>query len=171
MKLLAGLLVTFSLMVLTPSCLAASDYVLPYPGPMPGNKLYQLEQVIDRLSRYWAFGNFSRHQYERRLADKKLVEAKTLFEYRQYLLATEALEESSHHFENSLVFLEKAENQGKDISQKLTTLKSASEKHQEVLTDLKAELPEKFDWRPENDSSITLNIGQLIDQAVSIREI
>ncbi len=52
---------------------AASSYVLPYPGLMPGHRLYPIKQVFDRVYQVFVFGNFAKHKYELGLADKKLI--------------------------------------------------------------------------------------------------
>ena len=66
---------------------AESQYVLPYPSAMPGSFLYKLNLVQEEILRYWYFGDFGQFKYNLGLSDKYLVEAKTLFEYKQYLLA------------------------------------------------------------------------------------
>lgn len=158
-------------LLITQRTLAASPYVLPYPGLMPGHRLYKIKQVFDQLSRFWAFGSFSRHKYELKLADKKLVEAKVLFEYQQYLLASQALSDSDRHFRKAIYYLEKAENEGKDISQKMANLEAAAEKHKEVLGNLKGTLPEQFLWQPEKRKATELNLESAITEAIKIREI
>lgn len=151
------------------SALAASSYVLPYPGLMPGHKLYKIKQVFDRLYYFWVFGNFSHHRYELSLADKKLVEAKVLFEYQQYLLGSQALSDSNKHFQGAVDYLNKAEKEGKDISQKIMVFKAAAEKHQEVLEKLKQDLPEQFLWQPEKREATELLIKKSLDEAIEIR--
>lgn len=158
---------TFALAVL----LVAPSYVLPYPGLMPGNRLYRLKAIADRVGQFWAFGSFSRHKYELNLADKKLVEAKVLFEYQQYPLASKALRESNDHFQKAVGFLDQAEKEGKNISQKKQNLKAAAEKHKEVLGKLKKELPEEFLWQPEKKPAEKLKIHQSLEEAIKIREI
>ena len=165
------ILVFLFFLLITQKTLAASSYVLPYPGLMPGHRLYRVKQVFDQLSRFWAFGNFSCHQYELKLADKKIVEAKVLFEYQQYLLALSALSESDQHFQKAVYYLERAEKEGKDISQKMINLKAAAEKHKEVLETLKKELPEEFLWQPEKKEATELNLESAITEAIKIREI
>jgi len=158
-KKISNLLVTFSLLI----------YVLPYPGLMPGNRFYRLEQIADRVGQFWAFGSFSRHKYELNLADKKLVEAKILFEYQQYPLALQALESSNQHFQKAKAYLERASKEGKDISQKMINLKAAAEKHKEVLETLKKDLPEEFLWQPEKKPAEKLRIHQFLEEAIKIR--
>lgn len=161
----------FFLSIFAPKIWATSDYILPYPSFMPGHKLYFLEQIVDCLSYYWAFGNFARFKYELNLADKKVIEAKTLFEYRQYLLATKALSKSNQHFQKASLYLIKAEAEGKDISQKLANYQLAGNKHREVLKGLKEELPEDFLWQPENQETTRLDLERQIEEAIEIRAI
>jgi len=163
-------LVFLFLLLTSQEVLAASPYVLPYPGLMPGNKLYKVKQVFDQLYRFWVFGDFAGHQYELKLADRKLVEAKILFEYQQYLLGVKALTDSNQHFQRAVDYL-KAEKEGKDISQKRTNLENAAQKHQEILEGLSQILPKEFLWQPEKKEATKLKIESAIKEAIGIREI
>lgn len=151
--------------------LVFSAYVLPYPGLMPGNKLYRVKQVLDKIVQVWSFGTFSRHKYELNMADKKLVEAKVLFEYQQYPLAIKALQDSNDHFQQAGKFLEQANRESKDIVQKEVVYKSAAKKHQELLKILASSLPEKFVWQPEKKPASELNLKSALEEAIKIREI
>lgn len=149
---------------------AQSDYVLPYPSFMPGSKIYVLQEIKNSLLKYWYFGNFGQFTYSLKQSDKFLVEAKTLFEYKQYLLAGQALDKSNFFFEQTFIFLSKAELENKDISQKKEILKNASIKHKEILTNLEKDLPESFVWSPEKSSPTKIEIKQNIKDAIEIRE-
>ena len=151
--------------------LVFSAYVLPYPGFMPGNKIYRLKQIADYVGQYWAFGSLTRYKYELSLADKKLVEAKTLFEYSQYPLALKALLDSDWHFQQASNYLTQAKKEGKDITQKETLFKSAAQKHIEVLKQLEQNLPESFLWQPEKKDSLVLEIRNALEAAIKIREL
>lgn len=146
-------------------------YVLPYPGFMPGNRIYQLKQVFDKIAQYWAFGSFSRHKYELNLADKKLVEAKILFEYNQYPLAIKALSDSNRHFQQASNYLTQAKEEGKNITQKELLFKSAAQKHLEVLKQLEQNLPESFLWQPEKKTATQLNLRSVLEEVIKVREI
>ncbi len=115
------------------------------------------------------FGNFGKFDYNLSLSDKYLVEAKTLFDYKQYLLAYKALEKSNHYFLNTAPYLQKATEEGRDVSQKKAIFRLASEKHREVLQDLIKTVPQIFVWKPEKISSTTLDIKNLIDISIRIR--
>jgi len=157
--------------LLLAAVLISSPYVLPYPGLMPGNKLYPVKQIFDKLMQYWAFGSFSRYKYELALADKKLVEAKTLFEYQQYPLALKALVDSNVHFQQASKFLEQAKREGKNITQKEDIYKLAAKKHQEVLENLEHILPASFIWQPEKKSASKLELKAVLEEAIRLREI
>lgn len=149
---------------------ADSDYVLPYPSSMPGSAFYKLYLFKDVLLKYWHFGDYGQFIYNLKQSDKYLVEAKTLFEYKQYLLAYRSLEKSNRHFQNTIPYLLSAKNHKKSISNNVLILRQASLKHQEALTKLKNELPEEFTWSPEKAPKETLKIKQLINNSIALRK-
>jgi len=149
---------------------AQSDYVLPYPSQMPGSKFYKINQAIEKLSYYWYFGNFGKTYYYQRLSDKYLVQAKTLFEYKQYLLAYKSLLKSNQYFEKIYPYLVSAKKEGKDISEKQEIFRQESLKHLEELNKLKNSTPEEFLWTPEKAKPTRLNIRSLIDASENIRK-
>lgn len=163
------LLVIFLSVFFAPQVNAQSPYVLPYPGAMPGNKIYKLNLIKEKLEEYFYFGNFSKFSYNLKYSDKYLVEAKTLLEYKQFLLGESALKKSDSYFKKLPLNLDKAKNEGKDISQKKEILKNASQKHIEVLGELRKEVPEKFNWQPEKVNSTFINLWTDIEISISKR--
>lgn len=149
----------------------AAVYALPYPGLMPGHRLYPAKQVFDRVYRHFVFGSFASHKYELGLADKKLVEAKVLFEYQQYLLAIKALEESDLHFKKAIDYLLSAEIEDKNSQVKTANLQAASDKHREILTTLVGQTPAEYLWQPEKSKAQPLAIHQYLQKAIIIRQI
>lgn len=149
---------------------ASSSYVLPYPSTMPGGINYQLHVAWGKISRYWYFGNFGQFAYHLKESDKYLVEAKTLFEYQQYLLGYKALQKSNDYFLQTLPHLEKAKREEKDITQKHSMLHEASLKHSEILQKMQDETPAVFNWSPEKNPSSLLTIHQLIQKSLKERE-
>lgn len=146
-----------------------SGYVLPYPGIMPGNKLYKLNTIIEELEKYFSFGDFSKFKYNLKQADKYLVEAKTLFEYGQYALAVQSLKKSDSYFNNLQPLLVMARKNNKDTSEKKVVLKLASQKHTELLTNLIKELPAEFTWQDEKKLPIRLLIRQELNNSIKVR--
>ena len=104
------------------------------------------------------------------MADKYLVETKTLFEYKQYLLGYKALKKSDQYFVNILPSLIRAKKNGKNISQKEVIFTEASKKHIEVLQGMIGSVPEVFIWEPEKSISTKLNLRIALDISIQLRE-
>ena len=102
------LIILFVFSIIPQPLFAEASYVLPYPSAMPGSKFYKLHQLFEKFEKYWYFGNFSNFHYNLKYSDKYLVEAKTLFEYKQYLLAYQALKKSNSFFLKTKQSLENA---------------------------------------------------------------
>src|SRR5438876_8559854 len=98
----------------TPLCTVHADYVLPYPSFMPGNKFYKISKIIETFEKWWYWGSIGQTKYNMQLADKYLVEAKTLFEYKQYFLALKALRQSDAYISKVPLFINQARNEKKD---------------------------------------------------------
>lgn len=156
-------------MLLSPSKIYADEYVLPYPSDMPGSKLYTLGQIVEYISKYWYFGDFAQFEYNLNLSDKYLVEAKILFEYKQYLLALDALNKSNSYFTRLEDNLTQASRNGKEISKKKEILQNASQKHRETLTQIKLIIPETSLWVTEQSSPKELFLHNSINNALNIR--
>lgn len=124
-------------------------YTLPYPSYMPGHRLYKVSRIFDSLKSYWYWGTIAQSKYHRSLSDKYLVEAKTLFEYKQYLLAVDALNRSNEHI--------------KTFSHEQMKI------HRDVLEQLKQALPKEFLWQPEKQTSTLLPLHKLLDEAIKLR--
>ena len=163
------LLFLILILTLTSYVFAESNYVLPYPSAMPGSKFYQISLVWGELKKYWYFGNFGQFKYNLKESDKYLVEAKTLLEYRQYLLGHKALKKSDSYFIQTLPYLLNAQSENKNIDQNRFILRQAALKHIEALEKLKLIIPRTFIWQPEKSLPTTLNLESLIKESVAIR--
>lgn len=164
--------IMFTLIMVSTSFLWASsvfaDYVLPYPSFMPGNKVYKISRLVDTLKQYWNFGNIAQIKYHMALSDKYLVEAKTLFEYNQYLLAVDALHRSNIQFSLIPAHIAAAKQEGKDITVFETMVRDEAAKHKQVLNNLILTTPETFIWKPEKDQETTLSIRAEIQKAITV---
>lgn len=137
---------------------------------MPGNKLYTLSRILDKVQGFWSWGNIAQERYHLGLADKYLVEAKTLFDYEQYLLAVDALQRSNQQYQLVGPYIINAQKQGIDIKDIQYTFSASEEKHEEILDMIKQEVPPVFVWTPEKDKPTNLPLDQLIDEAMAIRK-
>jgi len=135
---------------------------------MPGNKIYRISRIVDQLKKYWYFGNIAQVKYHLGLSDKYLVEAKTLFEYKQYLLAVDALARSSDQFSQIHQYVTKAETQGKDMQFFKKMIADASAVHRNVLEQLLLVTPQEFEWSPEKMNSERLFIKSNLLNAMSV---
>ncbi len=147
----------------------SAEYVLPYPSFMPGNKMYRVSRIMDTLKHYWYRGTIAEIRYRLGLSDKYLVEAKTLFEYKQYLLATDALARSDAALAGMTSLIEQGTGEGKDMSGQKTVLIEAMKTHLSVIESMKQWLPSEFQWTPEKAAATDLSIGFMLDTSMQIR--
>jgi len=148
---------------------AVSSYVLPYPSAMPGSVFYKLNLIQEELLKYWYFGDFGQYKYNLQQSDKYLVEAKTLFEYKQYFLGVNALNKSNKFFSEIFPTLIQAKANNKNIAEKQQEYDDARSKHIEVLRKMRNDVPEKFEWKPEKQKVTVLDLAIIIDYSIDIR--
>ena len=161
------LLISYCLFFI-PSVNAA--YVLPYPSYMPGNKMYRISRVVDQLKKYWYFGNIAQIKYHLELSDKYLVEAKTLLEYKQYLLGVDALKRSDVEFQQLPDFVAKAEKENKNMKNFISLIIEAATMHISVLSTLESTVPMQFIWTPEKEKPTELNLKYIVHSSIEIRK-
>lgn len=149
---------------------AESSYVLPYPSSMPGSFVYKFRGVEEALLPYWYFGNISSFIYNLKQSDKYLVEAKTLFEYKQYLLGYRALEKSDMYYKNSYPYLKKAKTAGDNISDKLALFREATLEHEEQLASMHEMTPSRVLWSPEKALPTDLLLHRAIEESIALRK-
>lgn len=163
-------------LLLTTYCLlfivrpAFAGYVLPYPSYMPGNKLYKISRVVDDIKKYWFFGTIAKTKYYLALSDKYLVEAKTLFEYKQYVLALDALDRSNKYAQRLREQIARAKQENNDISSMLPIIGEYVVVHESTLNILKNQLPTEILWQPEKQAPVLLPLHALIGEAIEKRK-
>ncbi len=167
----SALLALIIFLIFSTSVFAEASYVLPYPSAMPGSKFYKLHQIYEKAEKYWYFGAFSNFHYNLKYSDKYLVESKTLFEYKQYLLAIQSLEKSNSYFVNTKLSIDSAKSNNKNTKEKEGILKNASIKHKEVLNQIKSIAPQEFDWNPEKGKPTKILIKDKIEESIKIRNL
>lgn len=144
-----------------PVSIAFADYMLPYPSYMPGNKLYTLSRFFDEVGRIWNFGMIAGTKYALHLSDKYLVEAKTLFEYQQYLLGLDALQRSDEELKALGL---------RNTEQLEHMFREAMVVHISLLSKLRENLPEQFEWRPEKEGAQVLKIYDELSRSIDVRK-
>lgn len=144
-------------------------YTLQYPSYMPGHKLYWVARAIDGLKKYWFWGSIASVRYHLMLADQYLVEAKTLFEYKQYFLGVEALKRSNEHIPLIAQSLASAAREEKDTQKLRETVIEAMSVHIEILDRVSKDLPTSYQWTPEKQVPTTINFLGLFEEAKKVR--
>ena len=163
------LLCTFVITFLITNSVIASDYVLPYPSYMPGHKLYTISKLFDLLKQYWYWGTIASIKYHTNISDKYLVEAKTLFEYKQYLLALQALDRSNDHFLKISPLLGLANKERKEIKEIVNSYHGEIFAQSKLLEELKQITPLEYLWTPEKKKSTQLFIRENLNAAIKLR--
>jgi uncharacterized protein (UPF0332 family) len=148
----------------------AIDYVLPYPSYMPGNPLYLVRQLLERAQEYWYFGDIAKVKYHMKMADKYLVEAKTLFEYGQLRLAIDSLHKSNYHFSSAVLYERDVIFDKKDNGEQKQELKEAGEKHADLIKELDSKLPDEIEWQEEKKQKEEISLSMLFKEAMVIRD-
>lgn len=168
LKVIGSFILFVAILTFTRSAIAA--YVLPYPSLMPGHKLYRVTRFMDEAKRYWYWGNLASYRYYLGQSDKALVEAKTLFEYQQYLLAVNALERSNKALQRVPDSLKRAKDEGKNIEKYKLEFGEAMDEHKKIIVKLLDELPEEFIWRSEGEYPKPLHIHEELNRALRFRQ-
>jgi hypothetical protein len=137
---------------------------------MPGHPLYWISRRIDDVSAWWYWGNFAKVKYYLKISDKYLVEAKTLFEYKQYLFGSDALSRSDDAFNKITKYMKIAKSENKDIRPLQTTISDVFSIHKRVLSTIKSEVPKYFVWAPEKTEATQLPLERNIEASTVIRE-
>lgn len=165
------LLLALSLFVKSVSAFdMSSGYTLPYPPQMPGSIMYKVRLLEEKIQSFWNFGNYASFQFNLTMSDRYLVQTKTLLEYKQYLLAREALQTSDTYFKRIMPPVVQAAKEGRDVSDEKNLLVAASRKHIEVLEYLKDDTPMTVEWVPEKTKSTTINFNDLITKSINMRK-
>lgn len=169
-KILFSSIIVFLFLFYPLKTYSSSDYVLPYPGFMPGSSFYPIFEYADLVKGFFAFGDFASFSYSLSQSDKYLVEAKVLFEYNQYPLAIKSLKKSDQYLIAAKSSLSNAKTNRKNISQKHMQLRSAEQKHTEVLDSILPKVPKIFTWEDEKKDPVLLQLESEILKSIEIRK-
>jgi hypothetical protein len=142
---------------------------LPYPSYLPGNKLYRISEIIDGAKRYWYFGTLTQLKYAREMADKRIVEAKTLFEYKQYALGVRALKKSNIFISEIPLLLLCLTNEKKNNPEIIRKIEEQMNSHLDVLARMFSEVPDRIEWTEEKQTPREIHFSKLYEEAVAVR--
>lgn len=122
------------------------EYTLPYPGILPDNPIYPIKALRDRMVSLLIGDPLKKSLFNLLQADKRLQSAVYLLytpDEKHIQLAESTISKGQNYFEEAVSQIEVARKRGKPISAEVRQLILASEKHEEVLTNLKEQVPDK----------------------------
>ncbi len=126
--------------------IASIDYTLPYPGILPDNPLYPLKAFRDRVVSLLIADPVKKSLFNLLQADKRLQSAVYLLysnDEKHIQLAETTISKGQNYFEEAVSQIETARKRGRHVSTEIRELTVAAQKHEEVLTGLIGQVPEK----------------------------
>jgi len=129
---------TETVLVLTPTPTPKAEilYYLPYPGILPDHPLYSFKMIRDRIWLWLTSGAEKKAETVLLFADKRLGAGRFLIEGNKIDLGITTIEKAEKYLEQAVLNLEEAKKQGEDVSVLAKKIKTAAEKHQELISDL-----------------------------------
>ena len=112
------------------------DYLLAYPGILPDHFLYPIKMIRDRIWLFLANDPVKKAETQLLFADKRLVAGQMLVEKGKEEQALTTLTKAEKYLEQAVNQEKQARESGKDTVAFLQRLVLASQKHQELLTNL-----------------------------------
>lgn len=118
------------------------DYLLPYPGILPDNPLYNLKMIRDRVLSWFIFDPVKRAEYFLLMADKRINAGKMLIDYGKTSLGESTINKGQAYLVKATEEVKKAKAAGRDITSLIDKLDKATSKHLEVLQGVLEKAPE-----------------------------
>ena len=113
-----------------------SEYPLPYPGILPGNPLYQVKMVRDKVFETLIVDPLKKADFYLLQADKRLAAGESLINKGHNQLGEETISKAEKYLLLSVELTKEAQKKGKDTKDLTDRLARAWDKHEEVLADL-----------------------------------
>lgn len=113
-----------------------SEYPLPYPGILPGNPLYQVKMVRDRVFEILIVDPLKKADFYLLQADKRLAAGESLIVKGNAILGEETISKGEKYFGLAIELTKQAKNKRKDTKDLTDRLARSWDKHNEVLTEL-----------------------------------
>lgn len=110
------------------------NYDLPYPGLLPGNPLYNLKVLRDRIVSVLISDPLKKAEFDILASDKRINAGLFLLDRKKETLAIDTISKGNNYFHDALGSIEKAKKMNVEIKPLLERMKQSVKKHQEVLT-------------------------------------
>lgn len=118
-----------------------NEYVLPWPGLMPDNKLYKLKVLRNKIVEKMILSPVRKVEYDLLMADKTIYASKLLLDKGDIALAKETVLKGEHYYSVLVQDYNKALLQGEKIPTKLDLkITLAAKKHQMIFNEAQKKL-------------------------------
>ncbi len=119
------------------------NYNMPYPGLLPGNPLYNLKVLRDKIVSTLISDSLKKASFDLLASDKRANAATFLFDKNKNDIAIDTLSKSNNYFDDAIVNIEKAKKMNEDIQPLLEQMKQSIRKHQEIISPYEKKLSGK----------------------------
>ena len=140
------------------------NYYLPYPGILPDHPIYFLKMIRDRIELFLTTHPLKRAEKLLHYADKRIGAAKALIEGHKTDLGVTTLTKAEKYLERAVDQERKADEKGHETRLFLEKILLSSQKHEEILSDLR----EKAEGKEEIIDSL-LDSSQKAQETISQR--
>lgn len=141
---------------------APVQYVLPYPGLLPGHPLYPIKAGRDKIIEFLITDPLKKADFYILQADKRLNAGILLSQQGKWEVAEETISKGENYLEMATGKTRSAKEASQPIDERIIRLHLSALKHQEVLKMLSKEAKGEVKGRLEND----LKRAQEIDKEV-----
>ncbi len=112
------------------------EYELPYPGLLPGNPIYPLKALRDKIFEIIIADPLKKSEYHLLQADKRLAAAALLFEKGEEEKGEQTLSKGINYLEKSISVIDQAKEQRQEVGEIAGKIKTSSRKHVEIINNL-----------------------------------
>lgn len=110
------------------------DYIMPYPGILPDHPLYPLKAIRDKIYDSLLTDLIKKTEFKLLMADKRVIMTQKLLEKGRPELAETTMSKASKYYEEAVLTLYKARNQGRDTLKQTTKLIDSAKKYEELVS-------------------------------------
>lgn len=121
----------------TPSAApTGSNYFLPYPGILPGNPLYSLKLIRDKITEFTTQKTLDKSYFYLLQSDKRLASGMVLFDAGDPVKGENTLSKGQNYLEKSINKMIQARSEGESVMDLSAKIKASSLKQKEVIRKL-----------------------------------
>ena len=141
------------------------DYALTWPGILPDHFLYPMKMIRDRIWLFLTTDSLRKTELLLKMADKRVWSASMLADKQKYDLATSTALKAEGYLKQSVEQEAIARGEGKDTGALLKNLVKAGMKHEEILRQIKEQVPDSNKASIDNaiNDNLKINQGLMVD--------